>query len=564
MNIITEKEINGRVVDGIATILNLSDKDFNKCIEKLTPRDGGSLEEIYFYYTTDSCECPENEAQLGLETTYENNKFVGRSYFGAPKTSVHDILYQFSELLPKFEKYSKGYERIKRLLKTRDIDALKKSKITEKTDKELLDKVFQILTDDDTLKKFLDFESNKKEFVINDEEIQLGEYLRQLGNIFGNRNNKGKLKNGKEIYNNFYIPELQEYVDRYNQILDTYNMDRYVNPMYEFRRFNSLTYVGDCIIRQDEEPKWTINPELKTAVYKGFPEDGTLEEKAMHIYCSLCKELQYDDGYFYRDELKTSKYDFEFCKENLESIIPNAKITCWDFSRVFSKMINDLEGDIEAVIISKGINQGHFLAGFYTDKVSATVEAINSKSNSTNDLMKAKHGIKFEGIEIISDREGLIEKALDKVYPKVYGKEQIGINEYVEQLKSLPKEDIPNNLQKKIEAFTEVMKENNIFGNEAMQTLNLYYKTGFFGEELKKAFVGKKKEIAGKEQYKRILLITPKIENMQTGSTVYSIDTEKLDVSVHTAGEVIKKLNSGEFIYEDDKHTLPKIDEEGR
>ena len=51
---------------------------------------------------------------------------------------------------------------------------------------------------------------------------------------------------------------------------------------------------------------------------------------------------------------------------------------------------------------------------------------------------------------------------------------------------------------------------------------------------------------------------------MQTGSTVYSIDTEKLDVSVHTAGEVIKKLNSGEFIYEDDKHTLPKIDEEGR
>jgi len=563
MNIITEKETNGRVVDGIATILNLSDEDFNICIEKLIPREGKGLEDIYFYYTTDLCECPENEPQLGLETIYDNDKFVGRAYFGVSKTSIHDIFYQFSELLPKFEKFSKGYERIERLLKTRDIEALKKSKITEKTDKELLDRVFQILTDDNILKKFINFEDNKEEFAINAEERQLAEYLRELGKVFGNVDSKGELKN-RQIHNCFYIPKLQECTDRYLQILNTYNMDRYINPMYEFRNFNSLTYVGDCIIRQNEEPEWTVNQELKTAVYKGFPEDGTLEEKAMHIYCSLCKELQYDDGYFYRDELKDSKYNFEFSKENLESIIPNSRITCWDFSRVFSKMINELEGDIEAVIISRGMNQGHFLAGFYTDKVSATVEAINSRSNSTNDLMKAKHGIKFEGIEIISDREGLIEKALDKVYSKIYDKEQIGINEYVEQLKLIPKEDIPNNLQKKFEAFTEVMKTNKIFGNEAMQTFNLYYKTGFFGEELKKAFVGRKEEISGKEQYKRILLITPKLENMQLDTTVYSIDTEKLEMSVHTAEEVIQKLNSGEIIYEDNKHTLPNIDEEGR
>lgn len=194
MNIITEKEVNGRVVDGIATILNLSDDDFNKCIEKLTPKEGGILEDIYFYYTTDSCECPENEPQLGLETTYENNKFIGRSYFGASKTSVHDILYQFSELLSKFDKSSKGYERIEMLLKTRDISALKLSKITKKTDKDLLDKVFQILTNEETLKKFLDYENNKKEFAINEEERELGEYLRELGNVFGNRNSKGKLE----------------------------------------------------------------------------------------------------------------------------------------------------------------------------------------------------------------------------------------------------------------------------------------------------------------------------------------------------------------------------------
>ena len=80
-------------------------------------------------------------------------------------------------------------------------------------------------------------------------------------------------------------------------------MDRYENPLYEFRSFNSLAYIHDRIIRKDEEPDWQINAELREAVYKEFPEDGTLEEKVMHIYCKLCQHLQYDEGYFYKDKL---------------------------------------------------------------------------------------------------------------------------------------------------------------------------------------------------------------------------------------------------------------------
>ena len=62
----------------------------------------------------------------------------------------------------------------------------------------------------------------------------------------------------------------------------------------------------------------------------------------------------------------------------------------------------------KTVIISRGINKGHFLTGFYTDKVSLMLEPINGRSLATNDLAKAKNGIECEGIHIISDRENVI------------------------------------------------------------------------------------------------------------------------------------------------------------
>lgn len=566
MNIVTEKEVNGRFVDGMKTILGLSEEDFNRLIEGLVPPKGKEyIESIRFYYVTDLSECPDNPIQLGLEKTYEAGKFIGRSYYGSKMVPTYELFYQFEHLLSHFEPNSKNYKRIVDILKTRDVEAFKLSLLDKKiADKDLLDRVFEILSDENTFNKFLDFENNREEFYIDGKSRELSEYLRCLGSIYGKKDSVGQLEKAKDIYNSYYLPDFYTYGERYRKIFDSYNMDRYVNPLYEFRSFNSLTHIHDRIIRKDEEPDWEINPELREAVYKDFPEDGTLEEKVMHIYCKLCKELQYDEGYFYKDKLPEGSYEYTFSQEHLEAIKPDSPITCWDFSRICSKMINELEGDIEAVILSEGENQGHFSVGFYTDKVSAILEAINAKSKGTNDLMKAKNGIELEGIEIVSDRQGLISKALESIYPKVLGRSQIDIIKYMMSLRELPETVVEDNLEKKIQAFASVMRENNIRGNEAMQALNIYYNTGFFGEELKKAYVGKAFENPEEKRFARSVLIVPKTESMLPDTIVYSIDTQSLELSTHSAQDIINSLNSGEIVYEDKKHTLPDVDEDGR
>ena len=57
--------------------------------------------------------------------------------------------------------------------------------VDKDTTKELLDKVFEILSDEYTLQKFIDFENNKKEFEIDDKPTMPKDYLKCMGKFFG-------------------------------------------------------------------------------------------------------------------------------------------------------------------------------------------------------------------------------------------------------------------------------------------------------------------------------------------------------------------------------------------
>ena len=228
-------------------------------------------------------------------------------------------------------------------------------------------------------------------------------------------------------------------------------------------------------------------------------------------------------------------------------------------------MINGLDGDIESVIIVEGANHGHYLTGFYTDKVSVMLEAVNGRTGGTNDLMKAKNGIEFEGVEIVSDRQGIIKRAIEKVYPQVFEKKQISIKEYLQHLELLSREkDIPDNLEIKLQSFIEIMKENNITGNEAIQTLSAFYKSGFFGGEFERAYLGREEDVDGRRYYRRLVLIraTRENEDKVNESELYLIDSDSLELSTCMEQEIIEKLNSGEYVYESEKHKMPGIDKE--
>lgn len=565
MNIISSKEKINRMIDGIHTILSLSEEQYNLLMQKMTTSDK-KLESLRFYYVTDGCEVPDNPVQLGLEQTWdENGKYIGRGYWGYSDFSMYQILQECQSLLGEYTTGSLEFSRINEMIHTRDLSSFKTLySSTNGVNPMLLDKIFEILSSDDMLSKFFDYNNNIETFAINGQEISRNEYLKHFGQIFGNKDKNGNLSDENRISSDFFIPNLEELKNRYSQIFEKINIDRYVNPHYTFLVGPNIT---DSVIRDGKEPPWEITPEIREAIFSDMPQNLSLEEQAMYIYCKMCTIFSYDEGYMYRDKLSKVNYGSTFSKEHLEKIMPGDKITCYDFSRIYVKLINELDGDITAVMILEGANEGHALAGFYTENVSATVEAINAASakDSTNDLMKAKNGIKLRGVKIISDREGMIEQAIDKVYPQILGKQPQTIREFVRHLNGIPKEkDVPNDIVLKLQAFLEIMKSNHILGNEFTQTLWGIGKTNYFGDtKLEHAYLGElQRKDDGSEKYKRnILLRQPRQKEKEDSSReVYLIDTDTLDLTTCSEEDIITRLNSGELIYESEKHKLPGID----
>ena len=559
MNIIIDKKESSRMMDGINEILKLDDVSFQEVISLLSS-EKEYLEDIVFYYTTDNCERPSGTKQIGLEKKFdENHKYIGRTYYGVKNYSISEIFSKIKNIMTQFKKESKEYSRLEKILNTRNVETLKsRICLKYKVDRTFVDKLFEIISDDQVKEKFLDYSNNSEYFSINGEQIEISEYLKILGKIFGDKDEEGKFNTKLNIENDFYIPETDDYKRRYSEIFESINMDRYVKPEYEFRGFLNLDRYFDQVIRKEDEPDWNINESLYDAVLKDMPQNFSVEEKAMYIYCKLCNELSYDNGYFYRNRLGENRYTNKFEKENLEEIKPGDKVTCWDFARIYTKFINQLNENIEAVIISEGQNKGHFLTGIYTDNVSVMLEAINGKTYGTNDLMKAKNAIEFEGLEIISDRKGLIKKALEKVYPMIFGKKQLSLQDYIQELSRIEIEERPNDFKGKLQSALEIIKQKNISGNEATQTLAMFSKSGFFGVPFERAYVGKKIIQNGKETYKRFVLL--RCKDGKEENDIYIIDTDSLELSKENKPEIIKKIKNGEFVYEDNKHKIVGID----
>ncbi len=315
----------------------------------------------------------------------------------------------------------------------------------------------------------------------------------------------------------------------------------------------------------DKEPDWSINPDLKEAVLSDIPRDLSLEDQALYIYCKLCKELKYDYNYYYRNFNLSHDVKPDFNKNNLEKIKPGSKVSCWNFARVLSKFINNLDGEINASIISDSKDNKHFSVGLCTNNITAILDAVGSKAYGFNDLMKAKNGIEFEGIEILSDKNNLLNNSIKKIYPMVFGKQQISIQDYSEQLKNLPyQNNIPNDLESRLKAFTEIMRNSDISGDEAIQTFIAFNHSGFFCQKLDKAFVGKRYTPQRyRQEYKRSILLRPHSEEKaKPGDLFYLLDSDPLELTTYNSRDLILDLNIDALVYENSKHKIPGIDKD--
>jgi len=564
INIISEKEIDGRVNDGINTLLSLTEKDFKDFLNYFKIDEKTSPMQIEFYYTTDPCNYPKEVETIGLE------KYSKRRWYYLKKGNIPKMKEIFDNLAKKLHKYSEGSiekKRISTILNERSIEVLKDivSK-REGFNMEMIDKLFNILIDKDSLEKFLNFENNREFFKINGEYSNIKEYFILLNRIFGIKNKDGTLSKSESISETYYIPQLSIIIENAREIYQRYNIDRYTNPEYEFR--NNAPYRNEKIIRKGDEPDWNINPELHKAVYEFMPDDLSLEEKAFYIHTKLCKILECNEEYMYREKGISSKFDSTFLRKNLGNIKPGSKVTCYEFSQIDSKFINEIEGDIEAVVISQGIHGGHFLVGFYTDEISVRLEAINirpfNKDDTTNDIMKAKSGVKLNGVKVISDKNKIIDKSLERVYMLIYGTKASSLEDYLNELKKLPKLEETNNLKSKIESFTKVMIDKGIRGNEFVQSFEKMRKLGLFGIHTEKAYIGKKEIEDGEVHIQRMILLR-NIEHNKNNriERLFLIKTSSLEIIETTSQMIIDGLNSDELVYEDKEHILKGIVKDG-
>ena len=568
MNVVTEKAFKDRLSDGIDTIVNLNESDFNKLIEMLTIEPNKKIEDlIYFFYSTDECRQPEKDIELGV---FEKNE---RGYRGRTSYLITDFISQLESYSNNLDQNSNEYLRCNEIISTRSIEALKKYfSGRNEEDFELVDRLFEVLTNPNICEKFINFDEYSDLFKIDGKEYQIEDYLKKFGEIFKYRDEtEGEeyaFFAGDYLIKKFNLPENIEST-MYQNATEIYKVyhekyPRYVDRRYEFRELDNPEDMR--IFRDGDEPDWSVNESLRTAIFNDMPQDLSLEEQALFIYTRLCQELEYNEEYLYRDKDISSQFESDFSKQQLESIKPGSKITCFDFSRIFSKLVNELKGDNEAVVTSQGMNRGHFLAGFYTDKVSVRLEGINTnlngKDDPTNDLMKAKNGIKLRGIQPIFDRDEIVDDSLSNVYSLVYGKEALSVKGFVQELKSMPETDVPDDVKLKLQSFIEVMKDRGVVGNEFVQTLNGICKSKFLGKDVEKAYLGRRIEQNGKKHIQRMVLFRQKGKEEHEESHFYLVDTSTLEMVEPTPQQIIEKLNSGSIIYESEEHKIEGIDKE--
>lgn len=559
MNIITEVTKNGRIQDGIATILKLDDETFERVIERMRPSNG-KFEDFNFYYITDKCSRPDRVSQLGLEEFNIDGKEVVRGYYAnGSQVSVQELFPMFEKLLDGFPKGSTLHTRLTRLLETRGLEAFKEDYVNTNpfANTDAVNKVFDILSNQELFDKFLDYENNKEAFAIEGVEHPKNEICSTIVRIFGGTHYNYESREIEAIKSNFYIPDLPEFQERLKQAYEAINFERYSNGTYEYRSI----LAGTVLSRREQEPEFKINPDLRSAVYDKMPKDLSLEEKAVWVYIKLCQQLLYDEGTLYKRRMERAEDIPEFSKEIMEGIKPGSKVDCINFSRMFAKFINEFNGDIDAVVLVNGEGSRlHSFVGLYTEKVSAIFDGTGTQSGRPmDDLMRTKLGLPLFGIVARFDDDKILSTAMRKIYPMVLGREPSTQDEYREAFKAKPTDALnEDNLGEILGLAVKIGRDKGLSGNELTQFLDAVSHMDFFGPYLEKFYIGRKTERDGQESYDRIILFRRTTYGQKNDNPFYAVETKTGEVIELSKEEVSKQYQGCKW--ESELHKCEDVD----
>lgn len=517
------KRKNGKIADSIEQILNADKKEFDKILETL--RDPKGILDVLYQEEIDNPDMTQEMFEVAF----------------------------FLRELSKIETNqisSQQKKRIHKLQQFRTEKALKKLIREEhKLSKKEVEEIFGVLEGRESFSGFINRKKIESKQKIKSKNIfSLLKLGKNKGLAEGEKSREGhyydimnRVCNG-DYSIQFFSNEQQGYINNFRLIKNRLDAEEQMKSY-------------PIVIGREDEPDWKINDELKEYVYRDMPEGLTPEEKAIWIYMKLCKTLNYDDSRHFGN--MSNKINISL----LESIRPNSKLICFDFARVYAKLVNSIpDSDIEAKIVGR---EGHFLVNLVSKDIIMTAEATNAIS-TTNEFFKVKMGLPIEGIHAEYDPRGIVQNSIERFTPLIY-KDVRTIKSYIDMLDVIRSEETGRDtkteeteLYNKLDSLAKTMKENNVSGTEAIMGIIKFSKLGFFGDNTEDAWIRKKTQSREDGIKYKSGIIVSQGENNQ----FYILDCTDMKVIQMRKEDLLEKFRCGEYSYKDPNYTIEALKEE--
>lgn len=517
------KRKDGKIADSIEQILNADKKEFDEILETL--RDPKGILDVLYQEEIDNPDMTQEMFEVAF----------------------------FLRELSKIETNqisSQQKKRIHKLQQFRTEKALKKLIREEhKLSKKEVEEIFGVLEGRESFSGFINRKKIESKQKIKSKNIfSLLKLGKNKGLPEGEKSREGhyydimnRVCNG-DYSIQFFSNKQQGYINNFRLIKNRLDAEEQMKSY-------------PIVIGREDEPDWKINDELKEYVYRDMPEGLTSEEKAIWIYMKLCKTLNYDDSRHFGN--MSNKINISL----LESIRPNSKLICFDFARVYAKLVNSIpDSDIEAKIVGR---EGHFLVNLVSKDIIMTAEATKAIS-TTNEFFKVKMGLPIEGIHAEYDPRGIVQNSIERFTPLIY-KDVRTIKSYIDMLDVIRSEETGRDtkteeteLYNKLDSLAKTMKENNVSGTEAIMGIIKFSKLGFFGDNTEDAWIRKKTQSREDGIKYKSGIIVSQGENNQ----FYILDCTDMKVIQMRKEDLLEKFRCGEYSYKDPNYTIKALKEE--
>ena len=226
-----------------------------------------------------------------------------------------------------------------------------------------------------------------------------------------------------------------------------------------------------------DQVRWELEEPLQKLVSKLLKDNTlTFENKLLEVYKFICLNYIYDDNvlfFFKRDisnpeDIKYIAVDWygriidDKWKENRKK---HNRRVCYEFARFYAKAINDLldgNGDLEAFMLGDKENT-HYVVGLTGKEYSAILDVDDF--NKIKDLTRLKLGLTINGINILRDDTGKLQKAIDK-----FNQHRI---EDLEEVKEAKKNVREKNTIEYFDKVIEILRKYNLDSQGFMEYMRL-------------------------------------------------------------------------------------------